>query len=159
MSDEHWTVHAHVIPASHIRGYREGIRDEKNGQLKLAIKQYVPKGSFKTKAGGMTIVMAHGIGNSKESYEPFFDDLLGCGLTIRAIWTMDVAHHGDSYLLNETTIGDDPHWLDSSRDMLQMVNHFKELMPQPLFAIVSRLRSLLPFLQHGALFLEIPSHS
>ncbi|KAL9055988.1 MAG: hypothetical protein Q9206_002920 [Seirophora lacunosa] len=79
--------------------------------------------------------MAHGVGSSKESYEPFFDGLLHCGLPIRAVWAMDIAHHGASYLLNEDVIGDDHHWFDSSRDIFQMINHFQEQMPAPIIGI------------------------
>lgn len=135
MSEEFWIVNEHIIPASHVRGFRRGIRGDQTGLLRLAIKQYVPKKTRTTDVGQVTIIMAHGVGTSKESYEPFFDELLHCRLPIRAIWAMDAAHHGASYLLNENVIGDDPNWYDSSRDMMQMVNHFQELMPPPLFAI------------------------
>ena len=135
MSEEFWAVNEHVTPASHVRGFRRGIRDDQSGRLRLAIKQYVPKESPNNDVARVTIIMAHGVGTSKESYEPFFDELLQCGLPIRAIWAMDAAHHGASYLLNENIIGDDPNWYDSSRDMMQMVNQFQELMAPPIIAI------------------------
>ena len=135
MSEEFWAVNEHVIPASHLRGFKRGIRDDQTGRLRLAIKQYVPKQSPDHDAGSVTVIMAQAVGTSKESYEPFFDELLHCGLPIRAIWAMDAAHHGASYLLNENIIGDDPNWYDNSRDMMQMVNHFQELMPPPIIAV------------------------
>ncbi|KAI4191875.1 MAG: hypothetical protein LQ348_003381 [Seirophora lacunosa] len=135
MSDQHWTVIEHVIPASHIRGFTRGVRYGSSGRLRLAVKQYVPKCQGPGSSKGMTIVMAHGVGSSKESYEPFFDGLLHCGLPIRAVWAMDIAHHGASYLLNEDVIGDDHHWFDSSRDIFQMINHFQEQMPAPIIGI------------------------
>lgn len=132
MSTEYWTVHEYEIPASHIRGYTRGAKDERTARLRLAVKQYVPKKQNEVSSNAMTIIMAHGVGSSKESYEPLYNELLHCNLPIRAVWAMDVAHHGASYLLNEDVIGDDPHWFDSSRDMLQMINHFQDQMPPPL---------------------------
>ncbi|KAG7001972.1 hypothetical protein G7Y79_00030g065050 [Physcia stellaris] len=162
MSAESWNIHEHVIPASHIRGFRRGIREEKAGRLRLAIKQYVPKEISGCIARHVSIITAHGVGSSKESYEPFYDELLNRGLPIRAVWAMDVAHHGASYLLNENIIGDEPNWFDSSRDLMQMVNHFQELMPPPLVAIgqswgsvtIAGLSIMHPRLFAGMVFLE-----
>ena len=131
MSKEFWNVRAHVIPASHIRGFSRGIRDESTGHLRLAVKQYVPL-NRDPKPGDFTLIMAHGVGSSKESYEHFFDELLHSGLPIRGVWAADIAHHGASYILNENAIGDEPHWFDSSRDLLQMVNYFQAEMPPPI---------------------------
>ncbi|KAL8926301.1 MAG: hypothetical protein Q9208_003023 [Pyrenodesmia sp. 3 TL-2023] len=136
MSEEYWTVRDHVIEASHIRGFSRGVRDESTARLRLAVKQYVPRQLKDIPCpSGITIIVAHGVGSSKESYGPFLDDLLQCGLPIRAAWAMDVAHHGASYLLNEDVIGDEPHWYDSSRDMFQMINHFQAQMPPPIIGI------------------------
>lgn len=162
MSEELWDIREHVIPASHLRGFSRGVRNEQTGHLRLAVKQYVPRNAPESKAGNATLIMAHGIGSSKESYEPFYDELLNRNLPIRAVWAMDVAHHGASYLLNEDSIGDDPHWLDSSRDMMQMVNHFQELMPPPLIALgqswgavtIVGLSLMHPRLFTGMVFLE-----
>lgn len=131
MSEEFWSVQEHIIPASHIRGFSRGVRDESTAHLRLAVKQYVPR-NRDLKPGDVTLIMAHGVGSSKESYEPFFDELLHCGLPIRAVWAADIAHHGASYILNGDIIGDEPHWSDSSRDLLQMVNYFQTEMPPPI---------------------------
>ena len=137
MSESIWTIREHVIPASHIRGFRRGIRDEQNGRLRLAVKQYTPKDRPTSKPGDVTLIMSSGLGASKELHEPFYDELFQRGLPIRAIWSMDTAQHGASYLLNEGIIGDEPNWFDSSRDLLQMINHFQKLLPPPLVAIGS----------------------
>ncbi|KAI4198245.1 MAG: hypothetical protein LQ350_005407 [Teloschistes chrysophthalmus] len=135
MSLEYWTAREHVIPASHIRGYSRGTKDNGTAHLQLAVKQYIPKDQMEPSPNAITIIMAHGVGSSKESYEPLFDELLHCNLPIRAVWAMDIAHHGASYLLNEDVMGDDHHWFDSSRDMFQMINHFQEQMPAPIVAM------------------------
>lgn len=135
MSAELWGVHEHVIPASHVRGFSRGIRDEHNGRLRLSVKQYVPRTKAELEDNAATLIMLSGIGASKEIFEPFFDELLQGRFPIRAIWSLDTAHHGASYLLNEKIIGDEPNWFDASRDLLQMINHFQELMPPPLYGI------------------------
>ncbi|KAL8730511.1 MAG: hypothetical protein Q9181_004638 [Wetmoreana brouardii] len=135
MSADYWTVREHEIPASHIRGYSRGVQDESTARLRLAVKQYVPKDQKKTPRNAMTVIMAHGLGLTKELFEPLFDELLHCNLPIRAVWAMDVAHHGASYLLNEDALGDEPHWFDSSRDTFQMINYFQEQMPPPIVGI------------------------
>ena len=135
MSVELWTVVSHVLPAAHIRGFSRGVRNEQTDHLRLAVKQYVPRNRT-PKEGGMTLIAAQGVGQSKELYEPFFDQLLTQGgIPIRAIWAMDCVHHGASYVLNEKIIGDEHHWLDHSRDLLQMVNHFQSQMPPPIFGM------------------------
>ncbi|KAL8841227.1 MAG: hypothetical protein Q9170_001016 [Blastenia crenularia] len=135
MSAKYWAVTEHIIPASHIRGFSRGVKDENTAHLRLAVKRYVPKQQREHPSQAMTIIMAHSVGSSKESYEPFFDELLHCGLPIRAVWAMDVAHHGASYLLNEDVIGDEPHWFDSSRDLFQTINYFQDQMPPPIVGI------------------------
>jgi pimeloyl-ACP methyl ester carboxylesterase len=37
--------------------------------------------------------------------------------------------------MNEDAIGDEPHWDDVARDILQLVNHFQDEMPHPLIGI------------------------
>ncbi|KAL8669125.1 MAG: hypothetical protein Q9168_006277 [Polycauliona sp. 1 TL-2023] len=136
MSTEFWTVKEHVIPASHVRGFSRGALHNGTAHLRLAIKQYIPiKQEHPHHPNAMTFIMAHGVASSKESYEPFFDELLHCGLPIRAVWAMDIAHHGASYLLNQDLLGDEPHWLDTSRDMGKMIDYFQEQMPSPIIGI------------------------
>ncbi len=131
MSTNLWTVIEHVVPASHIRGFSRGVRDEQNNQLRLSVKQYTPKAN----CGKITLVVAHGIGSAKEVYEPLLDELLNQALPIRSAWSIDAAHHGQSYLLNETTIGDEPHWLDPARDFSHVVTHFQSEMSPPIYGI------------------------
>lgn len=133
MSAHLFNITSHIIPASHIRGFSRGIQDEQNGHLRLSLKHYLPKGR-EAKPGDPTLILAHGIGSSKESYEPFLDELLAY-LPIRGAWACDVSNHGESYLLNEDIIGNEPHWLDSARDMLHMVNTFAAQMPPPIYGI------------------------
>lgn len=135
MSENLWTIVPHVIPASHIRGFVRGVRNERTDHLRLAIKQYIPRASNGNR-NDITLIAATGSSQAKELYEPFFDSLLEhAQLPIRAIWTMDTVHHAESYVLNEDIIGDEHHWLDASRDLLHMVNHFQNDMPPPIYGL------------------------
>ncbi|MCJ1418182.1 hypothetical protein MMC32_004528 [Xylographa parallela] len=135
MSSSFWNVKEHIIQASHTRSFSRGIQDEMAGGLRLAVKQYVPLTNPDPQRGAISIIFAHGVGSSKECYEPFFDDLLQSGLRIRAIWAADAAHSNASYVLNEELIGDEPGFCDASRDFTHMINHFQQLMPPPLVGI------------------------
>jgi pimeloyl-ACP methyl ester carboxylesterase len=94
MDGDTWTVKSHVIPASHIRGYSRGVRDEKAGGLRLAVNQYTPKKPPASARNPVSIIFIHGVGSTKESYEPFFARLLDAGVPIRSIWAPDIAWHG-----------------------------------------------------------------
>lgn len=133
-----WTVKEHVIPASHPRGYRRGVRDPQKSRLRLHVKQYVPLRAKLLSADeyAITLIVQHGQppGDNKEAYEPFMWDLL-CQQAlppVRAIWAMDIATAGQSFLLNRNEIGDEAHWYDTSRDIVQMVNYFQTEMRAPI---------------------------
>ena len=130
-----WTVHTHIIPAAHPRGYRRGVRDPETSRLKLHVKQYLPETS---PSRGITVIVQHGSppGDKKETFEPFLRDLL-CQPNmppIRSFWTWDSAISGDSFVLNRGEIGDEPHWFDPARDLVQLINHFQEEMRPPILA-------------------------
>lgn len=133
-----WTVNEYAIPASHPRGYLRGVRDPQTSRLRLHVKQYVPHGASSLGDGqhAVTLIVQHGQppGDNKEAYEPFMQDLLSQSNLppIRAIWALDIASAGQSFLLNRDEIGDEPHWFDASRDILQMVNYFQTEMKPPL---------------------------
>jgi pimeloyl-ACP methyl ester carboxylesterase len=136
-----WTVKEHVIPASHPRGFRRGVRDPQKSLLRLHVKQYIP---ISIEAEGdhsktpdekaITIIFHHGAGGTKEPYEPFLADLLATSSCppIRSIWSLDAANHGQSFRLNESEIGDEPHWFDTAHDVKQLINVFQNDMPPPL---------------------------
>jgi pimeloyl-ACP methyl ester carboxylesterase len=96
MDYSQWDITKHAIPASHIRGYRRGVRDERTALLKLSVNEYRPKSDEKYGDDAVTIVFIHGVGSTKESYEPFFQQLKSCGLVVRSVWAADIAWHGKS---------------------------------------------------------------
>ncbi|KGO39707.1 hypothetical protein PEX1_054560 [Penicillium expansum] len=73
----------------------------------------------------------------KELYEPLWDDiyekLRSQNQRIRAIWIADVAQQGQSGILNESILGNDPSWYDHGRDLLVLLNQFK--IPQPVVGV------------------------
>lgn len=87
----------------------------------------------------MTIIATHANAFPKELYEPLWDDLLAqsakSGWRIRSIWMADVANQGGSYLLNEHKTGNDPNFMDHSRDLLAMVNQFRHEFPRPVVGV------------------------
>ncbi|KAJ5092870.1 hypothetical protein N7456_008731 [Penicillium angulare] len=128
----------HVIDAQYIREYPNATVDS-NPSLKLVLKKYTPKNNPNPQLGDVTIIGAHGCGFPKELYEPLWEDLLARsekdGLRIRSIWIADVSNLGASGVENESSLGNDPSWIDHSRDLLHMINHFREEMPQPIVGV------------------------
>lgn len=91
--------------------------------------------------------------------EPLWEDLYAHlkrqSVPLRGIWIADVSNQGASGVLNEDVQGDTGNfsfatwfgvysanertttvsWYDHSRDILHMVNHFRDEMPRPLIGV------------------------
>ncbi|KAH8430139.1 uncharacterized protein LDX57_007809 [Aspergillus melleus] len=82
---------------------------------------------------------ATAVNQEDEAYEPFWVDIYQAanksGLAIRGIWMADVAHQGVSGLVNEERLGNDPSAFDHSRDLLLLINRFRDSLPQPIFGL------------------------
>ncbi|EIW79730.1 hypothetical protein CONPUDRAFT_74086 [Coniophora puteana RWD-64-598 SS2] len=70
----------------------------------------------------ITLLLLHGIGLHKESWEPFLSDLsksLECGssIFIDEIWALELVQHGDAGLINERDLGDIFDSSDYGRDI------------------------------------------
>ncbi|KAF2706824.1 alpha/beta-hydrolase [Pleomassaria siparia CBS 279.74] len=139
MSSEFYKVKEHVLEASHIRTFHRTTSTHQNEVLHLSIKQYTPFENPHPRPGDITIIAAHANAFPKELYEPLWDELLHRakrnGFAIRGIWIADVIHQGQSGVLNEDKLGNDPAWLDHSRDLLHMVNTFRKEMPRPIIGV------------------------
>jgi hypothetical protein len=129
----------HTIPCQHIREYPRATADAQEAVLHLAVKQYIPKDNRDPQPGDVTIIGAHANGFPKELYEPLWDDIHARskkhGFRIRSIWIADVAQQGQSSVLNERLLGNDPGWNDHPRDLLLMINLKRHLMPRPIIGI------------------------
>ncbi|KAI9674548.1 MAG: hypothetical protein M1817_001886 [Caeruleum heppii] len=139
MSSSLFRVSEHQVPCQHIREYAAATANEQEDTLFLALKQYTPWTNLSPKTGDVTIIGAHANGFPKELYEPIWDELLKSSeaqeFQIRNIWVADVAHQGGSGVLNEHHLGNDPSWFDHPRDLLHMINVFRDQMPRPLVGI------------------------
>ncbi|KAJ5266952.1 hypothetical protein N7478_009760 [Penicillium angulare] len=126
------------IDGQYIREYPNATVDS-NPSLKLVLKKYTPKNNPNPQLGDVTIIGAYGCGFPKELYEPLWEDLPvrseEDGFRIRSIWIADVSNLGASGVENESSLGNDPSWIDHSRDLLHMINHFREEMTQPIHVI------------------------
>ncbi|KAJ5609236.1 hypothetical protein N7528_009803 [Penicillium herquei] len=133
-----FTITEHVIDGQHIREYPDATVDG-SSSLKLVLKKYTPVNNPNPQPGDVTIIGAHGCGFPKELYEPLWEDILSRseqdGYRIRSIWIADVSNLGASSIQNEKTLGNDPSWLDHSRDLLHMINKFRDEMPQPIVGV------------------------
>lgn len=130
----------HVISAQHTRHWPRGRDPTSDKPLRLAAKQYIPINNPEPSAGDITFVGTHANGLPKELYEPLWADLSEKllalkGRRIRSIWIADMVNQGQSAILNEQLLGNDPSWFDFSRDLLHLINQNQLDMPSPLVGI------------------------
>ncbi len=139
MSSSRFNVTAHVFPGQHIRQYAGATRNREEDVLHLEAKQYTPVENGEPRRGDITIIGLGAVSFPKEMYEPFYDELLTTfnkrGMRIRSIWLVDKSDHGASGVLNEHTQGDDPSTSDLARDVLNMINIYRDQMTLPLVGI------------------------
>ncbi|OAV99340.1 hypothetical protein PTTG_04581 [Puccinia triticina 1-1 BBBD Race 1] len=71
----------------------------------------------------ITLILTHANGFHKETWEPMLAHLLLSpgGRKIKEIWALDCANHGDSAILNRSTLGLNFDWADNARDLLNFV--------------------------------------
>ncbi|KAL4936652.1 hypothetical protein BDV06DRAFT_216513 [Aspergillus oleicola] len=156
----------HTVPCQHIREYPGATANEQEDVLNLAVKQYIPLDNPQPQLGDVTILAAHANGFPKELYEPLWEELHARskenGFQIRSIWMADVAHQGESSVVNEDLLGNDPSWLDHPRDLLNLVNVKRKEMPRPIVGIghsfggahLVQLASMHPRLIHSLVLLD-----
>ncbi|KJZ71657.1 hypothetical protein HIM_08969 [Hirsutella minnesotensis 3608] len=135
-----FTITEHKVAACHVREYAGSTAHQQEDVLYMSVKSYKPKRAISPKERtAVTIVAAHGVGFPKELYEPLWDDLYDCavsrGVAIRGIWIADAVNQGSSGILNETKLSNDYSWMDHARDLLLMINEFRDEMPRPLIGV------------------------
>ncbi|KAL4750065.1 hypothetical protein BDW72DRAFT_204182 [Aspergillus terricola var. indicus] len=135
----HFRVIEHTVRAHHIRERLGAVKPGHENELRLAVKQYVPLDNPNPKYGDVTLIGAQANGFPKELYEPLWDDmyerLRSHNRRIRSIWIADVVQQGQSGILNEGILGDDPNWHDHARDLFSMITQFRDEIPQPIVGI------------------------
>lgn len=129
----------HIVEGQHIREYPRALVESQETVVHLHVKQYIPVDNPNPQPGDVTIIGAHANGFPKELYEPLWEDLLTQShrhnFRIRSIWITDVATQGQSGVINESILGNDPNWNDHARDLLHLINTKRDLMPRPLVGI------------------------
>ncbi|KAJ4419519.1 hypothetical protein N0V85_001000 [Neurospora sp. IMI 360204] len=132
-------IKEHKVEGQHIRDYAHATANSQEEILYLSVKQYIPKSNPNPQPGDLTIIGAHANGFVKELYEPLWEDLAKAlstrGIRIRSIFIADAAWQGQSGLINESSLGNDPSWYDHARDLLCVVNALRREMPRPLVGI------------------------
>ncbi|KAK7408738.1 hypothetical protein QQX98_009095 [Neonectria punicea] len=130
-------IKEHTIEASHIREYARATSHSQDEKLVLHVKQYTPKDNPNPQKGDVTIIGGHANGFPKELYEPLWEDFYheakSRSVRIRSIWIADTAWQGQSGILNQDALGNDPGWLDYARDILHMINTVRP--PPPIMAM------------------------
>ena len=129
----------HEVPAQHIREYAQATANSQDDVLHISAKQYIPLNNPNPRPGDVTIIATHANAFPKELYEPLWEDLLSRvakrGWRIRSIWATDIAHQGQSGVINEQLLGNEPAWHDHARDLLHLINLKRDEMPRPLIGI------------------------
>ena len=152
----HFRVVEHTVRCQHTRDRPAGAELGRENELKMCVKQYVPKTNDQPKPGDVTIIGAHANGFPKEMYEPYWDNvheqMKAKGRNIRSVWIADLAFQGQSGVVNEALLGPDRElspltrkhqstnellasWLDHGRDLLYLINQFQDDIPHPIIGI------------------------
>ncbi|WPH04144.1 Hypothetical protein R9X50_00703000 [Acrodontium crateriforme] len=139
MSSTKFITKTHVFPGQHIRQFAGATRYKEEDTQHLAAKQYIPIRIDHVPGIGITIIGAPAISFPKEMYEPLWDEMLAQWthqeFYISSIWAVDPCNQGESGVLNEITQGDEPTWVDFARDLLQLINGFRNEFPLPIIGI------------------------
>ncbi|KID72361.1 Abhydrolase domain-containing protein mpaH [Metarhizium brunneum] len=129
----------HTISGSHTREYLGATANGDDHVPKLAVKQYIPLNNPRPQPGDVTIIGAHANGFPKELYEPLWDDvydrLLRKNIRIRSVWIADIWNQGQSGVLNEKMLGNDPSWFDHARDLMNLINSKQDDIRHPIVGI------------------------
>lgn len=138
MSSKNFIIKDHAVPGQYIRELPNALAVDENTSLQLHVRQYTPRSNPHPKPGDITIIALHACAFTHEVYEPLWDDLLAAlpsHIRIRGIWIADQVQQGQSYILNEDKLANGVSWEDHPRDLLHIINVFRDQMPQPLIGI------------------------
>ncbi|KAJ4180123.1 hypothetical protein NW755_011972 [Fusarium falciforme] len=134
-----YRVVEHTVNACHTREHVAATAHGDSDTPKLAVKQYIPLDNPNPQPGDVTIIGAHANGFPKELYEPLWDEVYQRsaqnGLRIRSIWIADVWNQGQSGVINERILGNDPSWSDHARDLMNLINQKQDSIPHPIVGI------------------------
>ncbi|KAJ5728431.1 hypothetical protein N7493_004761 [Penicillium malachiteum] len=141
---ENFRVVQHVIPGQHIREHPYSVRGPQEAKMMLSIKQYIPLNRPEpVPDNAITVIAVPGNTAAKELFEPIWERLCvrmkQLGVPLRAVWIADLCNQESTVAINEPILGEITHWNDHSRDLLHMINHFRDEMPRPLVGVAHSL--------------------
>ncbi|OSD08149.1 alpha beta-hydrolase [Trametes coccinea BRFM310] len=122
---------ATVTRLSALKEAQEAGRDSRPSRgevLWMVANRYTPKHA--PRHFGLTLVLLHGIGCHKETWEPVLERLLALrssykvDLPINEIWALECVQHGDSGLLNEAVLGDTFDSAEYARDFTNFLLYY-----------------------------------
>ncbi|KAL7937551.1 Alpha/beta hydrolase family domain-containing protein [Trichoderma chlorosporum] len=129
----------HIIKGCHTREYIAATANGDADTPRLSVKQYIPLDNPAPNPGDVTIIGAHANGFPKELYEPLWEEIhqrtSQAGFRIRSIFIADTWNQGQSGVLNEKILGNDPSWSDHTRDLMNLINEMQDSMPHPIVGI------------------------
>ncbi|KAJ6444974.1 ISWI chromatin-remodeling complex ATPase ISW2 [Purpureocillium lavendulum] len=129
----------HIVHGCHTREYVAATANGDADTPRLSVKQYIPLDNPAPKPGDVTIIGAHANGVPKELYEPLWDEICRrapeAGFRIRSIFIADMWNQGQSGVLNEKILGNDPSWSDHARDLMNLINQKQDSIPHPIVGI------------------------
>ncbi|KAI8985021.1 Alpha/beta hydrolase family-domain-containing protein [Trametes punicea] len=112
-------------------------RPSRREVLWTVANRYISK--HQAQSPGLTLILLHGIGCHKETWEPVLQQLLkfrdqfNVHLPISEVWALDCVQHGDSGVLNEAELGDTFDCAEYARDLLNFLLFY---LPQETGTIV-----------------------
>ncbi|GJN83874.1 hypothetical protein PLIIFM63780_007425 [Purpureocillium lilacinum] len=129
----------HTVTGCHTREYVAATAHGDSDTPRLAVKQYIPLDNPTPKPGDVTIIGAHANGFPRELYEPLWEEIhrrtSQAGFRIRSIFIADIWNQGQSGVLNEKILGNDPSWSDHARDLMNLINQKQDSIPHPIVGI------------------------
>lgn len=139
MAPKYFQVVEHRVLSAYVREYPGATVINQEDKLYLPVKQYVVPQALQPRFPPVTIIACASAGTPKEAYEPMWETLyeqsMGLGFTIGSIWMADPVNQAKGELINAGKLGDDPSWMDHSRDLFTLINQFRDEMPRPLMGI------------------------
>ncbi|KAJ5272374.1 alpha/beta-hydrolase [Penicillium angulare] len=138
MSSQYFDVIEHKVLSSYVREYPGATLLNQDEKLYIPVKQYATRNP-NSKIQPVTIIAAASVGTAKEAYEPIWEVLheqsSKLGFSVSSIWIADPVNQAQGEVINGGKLGDDPSWIDLSRDLFLMINQFRDQMPRPFIGI------------------------
>ncbi|GAA5898145.1 hypothetical protein JCM6882_003336 [Rhodosporidiobolus microsporus] len=111
-------------PVTDVEGDEAVVQEQE--QLFLAMNRLVPLEKREDGRKGISLVLCHGTGLHKETWEPVLRPLLdesekGGDVRVDEIFALDAVNQADSAVLNEAVMGKGSNWCDMARDLLNFL--------------------------------------